>query len=157
MSLAGGNGTSIRHCIQNYIILREHIIMPSLKPLIRFIVIDWPANGSKAIQAGDHHIILAERTVDDEHVSAFISATYDSHMLIIGIEHQIAGLGLIPRDGGTAGVLHVGTAAVAYDVLSIRDIVKYPINKSAAVQSIGSICVGGGVAVRPYLGELAPA
>ena len=52
---------------------------------------------------------------------------------------------------------HVGTAAVAYDVLSIRDIVKYPIDKSAAVQSIGSICVGGGVAVRPYLGELAPA
>ena len=115
------------------------------------------SNGGKALQAGDHHIILAERTVDDEHVSAFISATYDSHMLIIGIEHQIAGLGLIPRDGGTVGVLHVDTAAVAYDVLSIRDIVKYPIDKSAAVQSIGSICVGGGVAVRPYLGELAPA
>ena len=109
------------------------------------------SNGGKALQAGDHHIILAERTVDDEHVSAFISATYDSHMLIIGIEHQIAGLGLIPRDGGTVGVLHVDTAAVAYDVLSIRDIVKYPIDKSAAVQSIGSICVGGGVAVRPYL------
>ena len=52
------------------------------------------SNGGKALQAGDHHIILAERTVDDEHVSAFISATYDSHMLIIGIEHQIAGLGL---------------------------------------------------------------
>lgn len=115
------------------------------------------SNGGKALQAGDHHIILAERTVDDELVSTFISATYDSHMLIIGIEHQIAGLGLIPRDGGTVGVLHVGTAAVAYDVLSIRDIVKYPIDKSAAVQSIGSICVGGGVAVRPYLGELAPA
>lgn len=49
------------------------------------------SNGGKALQAGDHHIILAERTVDDEHVSAFISATYDSHMLIIGIEHQIAG------------------------------------------------------------------
>ena len=107
--------------------------MPSLKPLIRFIVIDWPANGSKAIQAGDYHIILAERTVDDEHVSAFISATYDSHMLIIGIEHQIAGLGLIPRDGGTVGVLHVGTAAVAYDVLSISNIVKYPIDKSTAI------------------------
>ena len=85
------------------------------------------SNGGKALQAGDHHIILAERTVDDEHVSAFISATYDSHMLII--EHQIAGLGLIPRDGGTVGVVHVYTAAVAYDVLSIRDIVKYPIDK----------------------------
>lgn len=88
------------------------------------------SNGGKALQAGDHHIILAERTVDDEHVSAFISATYDSHMLIIGIEHQIAGLGLIPRDGGTVGVLHVDTAAVAYDVLSIRDIVNRQIRCS---------------------------
>lgn len=133
MSLAGGNGTSIRHCIQNYIILREHIIMPSLKPLIRFIVIDWPANGSKAIQAGDHHIILAERTVDDEHVSAFISSAYDSYVLVTGIEYQITRLGLIPRDGGTVGVLHVGTAAVAYDVLSISNIVKYPIDESTAI------------------------
>ena len=107
--------------------------MPSLKPLIRLIVIDWPANGSKAFQAGDHHIILAERTVDDEQVSTFISATYDPHMLITGIEYQIAGLGLIPRDGGTVGVLHVGTAAVAYDILSISNIVKYPIDESTAI------------------------
>ena len=107
--------------------------MPSLKPLIRFIVIDWPANGSKALQTGDYHIILAERAVDDEHVSAFISATYDSHMLIIGIEHQIAGLGLIPRNGGTVGMLHVSTSAVAYDVLSISNIVKYPIDESTAI------------------------
>lgn len=107
--------------------------MPSLKPLIRFIVIDWPANRSKALQAGDHHIILAERTVDDEQVSAFISTTYDSHMLVTGIEYQIARLGLIPRDGGTVGVLHVSTAAVAYDVLSVSDIVKYPIDESTAI------------------------
>ena len=107
--------------------------MPSLKPLIRFIVIDWPANGSKALKAGDHHIILAERTVDDEQVSAFISATHDPHMLITRIEYQIAGLGLIPRDRGTVGVLHVGTAAVAYDVLSISNIVKYPIDESTAI------------------------
>ena len=87
------------------------------------------SNGGKALQAGDHHIILAERTVDDEHVSAFISAIYDSHMLIIGIEHQIAGLGLIPRDGGTVGVLHVGTAAVADDITATGLIVEYPIHK----------------------------
>lgn len=87
------------------------------------------SNGGKALQAGDHHIILAERTVDDEHVSAFISATYDSHMLIIGIEHQIAGLGLIPRDGGTVGVLHVDTAAVADDIAAARLIVEHPIHK----------------------------
>lgn len=87
------------------------------------------SNGGKALQAGDHHIILAERTVDDEHVSAFISATYDSHMLIIGIEHQIAGLGLIPRDGGTVGVLHVDTAAMADDVTAARGVVKGPIHE----------------------------
>ena len=107
--------------------------MPSLKPLIRFIVIDWPANGGKALQTGDHHIILTERTVDDEQVSTFISATYDPHMFVTGIEYQITRLGLIPRDGGTVGVLHVGTAAVAYDVLSISNIVKYPIDESTAI------------------------
>ena len=54
-------------------------------------------------------------------------------MLITRIEYQITGLGLIPRDGGTVGVLHVSSAAVAYDVLSISDIIKYPIDKSAAI------------------------
>ena len=48
-------------------------------------------------------------------------------------EYQIARLGLIPRDGGTVGVLHVSTAAVAYDVLSVSDIVKYPIDESTAI------------------------
>ena len=92
-------------------------------------VVHGASYGGKAAGASNDYIDIAAGAVDDEHVSAFISATYDSHMLIIGIEHQIAGLGLIPRDGGTVGVLHVGTAAVAYDVLSIRDIVKYPIDK----------------------------
>ena len=75
-----------------------------LRLTVRFIlcpVIQWTSNGGKALQTGDHHIILAERTVDDEQVSAFISATHDSHMLITRIEYQITGLGLIPRDGGT--------------------------------------------------------
>lgn len=120
-------------------------------------VVLWPANSGKALQAGDHHVVLTERTVDDEQVSAFISAAYDPHMLVTGIEHQIAGLGLIPRNGGTVGMLHVSTAAMAYDIFSSRNIVKYPIDKSAAVQSIGAVCASGGAAVRPYLGELAPA
>ena len=107
--------------------------MPSLKPLIRFIVIDWFADRSKAFQASNNHIILAERTMDDEQISCLVSAAYDPNMLVTGIEHQIAGLGLIPRDGGTVGVLHVGTAAVAYDVLSISNIVKYPIDESTAI------------------------
>ena len=100
---------------------------------ILFPVIQWTSNRGKALQTGNHHIILAERTVDDEQVSAFISATYDPHMLVTRIEYQITWLGLIPRDGGTVGVLHVSAAAVAYDVLSIRDIVKYPIDESTAI------------------------
>ena len=98
-----------------------------------FCIIDRAGNCYKALQAGDHHIILAERTVDDEQVPAFISAAYDSYMLVTRIEYQISGLGLIPRNGGTVGVLHVSAAAVAYDVLSISDIVKYPIDESTAI------------------------
>ena len=130
---------------------------PWLSHISFFCVIAGAGNCGKPRSPSDDHIILAERTVDDEQVSAFISATHDPHMLITRIEYQITGLGLIPRDGGTVGVLHVSSAAVAYDVLSISDIVKYPIDKSAAVQSIGSICAGGGASVCPYLGELAPA
>ncbi len=67
---------------------------------ILFPVIQGTSNGGKALQTGDHHIILTERTVDDEQVSTFISATYDPHMLVTGIEYQITWLGLIPRDRG---------------------------------------------------------
>lgn len=94
---------------------------------------DGAGNRCKTFSPSDDHIILAERTVDDEQVSVFISTTYDPHMLVTGIEYQITWLGLIPRDGGTVGVLHVSAAAVAYDVLSISDIVKYPIDKSTAI------------------------
>ena len=92
-----------------------------------------PADGGESGLASNDYIVGAERTVDDEQVSTFISATHDSHMLITRIEYQITGLGLIPRDGGTVGVLHVSSSAMAYDVLSISDIVKYPIDKSAAI------------------------
>ena len=111
----------------------ESFVNSSTVRFILFPVIQWTSNRGKALQTGNHHIILAERTVDDEQVSTFISATYDPHMLVTGIEYQITWLGLIPRDGGTVGVLHVSAAAVAYDVLSISDIVKYPIDESTAI------------------------
>lgn len=115
------------------------------------------SNGGKALQAGDHHIILAERTVDDEHVSAFISATYDSHMLIIGIEHQIAGLGLIPRDGGTVGVLGMGAPAVTNYILAAGGVVKGPIHHAGTVQAVGPVGACGGTARRCHLSERPPA
>lgn len=92
-----------------------------------------PADGGESGLASNDYIVGVERTVDDEQVSCLVSATYDSYMLVTGIEDQITWLGLIPRDGSTVGVLHVGTATVAYDVLSIGDIVKYPIDKSTAI------------------------
>ena len=64
-------------------------------------------------------------------------------MLVTGIEYQITWLGLIPRDGGTVGVLHVSSAAVAYDVLSISDIIKYPIDESTAIGAGGGVACGG--------------
>lgn len=89
----------------------------------------WHRTNNKSVRIGNYHAVLTKCAVNDEQISTFISAAYDPHMFIAGIEHQITRLSLIPRDGGTVGVLHVSAAAVAYDVLSISDIVKYPIDK----------------------------
>lgn len=92
-------------------------------------VVHGASYGGKAAGASNDYIVIAAGAVDDQQLSVCVPAANDAHMGIIRVEHQVTGLGLIPRDGGTVGVLHVGTAAVAYDVLSIRDIVKYPIDK----------------------------
>ena len=130
---------------------------PWLSHISFFCVIAGAGNCGKPRSPSDDHIILAERTVDDEQVSAFISAPYDPHMLIAGIEHQITRLSLIPRDGGAVGVLVMGTATVPYDVLASGDIIKYPVHESTAIEPVRKIGPGGGATVRPYLGELAPA
>lgn len=53
--------------------------------------------------------------MDDEQVAAFIPTADDANVLVLRIEHQVAGLGFAPGDVGAVGVLGVGTAAVAYD------------------------------------------
>ena len=93
----------------------------------------WHRTNNKSVRIGNYHAVLTKCAVNDEQISTFISATYDPHMLVTGIEYQITWLGLIPRDGGAVGVLGMGTAAMAYDVFSISDIVKYPIDKSTAI------------------------
>ena len=87
-----------------------------------------PANGCKALDAGDHHIVVSAGAVDDEQIAALIPAADDAHMGVLWIEYQIAGQRLVPRDSGAVGMLRGGSAAVPDDVLAACGIIEYPIN-----------------------------
>lgn len=86
-------------------------------------------HAGKAGGASNDYVVGAAGTVDNQQIAIVIPVAHDAYVFILRVKHQISRLGLVPRDVGTVGVLHVDTAAVAYDVLSIRDIVKYPIDK----------------------------
>ena len=131
-----------------------------LRLTVRFIlfpVIQGAPNGGKALQAGDNHIVGSACAVDNQQIAVFVPAAHNTDMSIFWIEYQIAGLGLLPGDRGTVGVLHTSTTAMADNIFAVADIIESPVNKTGTVQSIGAVCAGGGTAVRPYLGELAPA
>ena len=54
-----------------------------------------PANGCKALDAGDHHIVVSAGAVDDEQIAALIPAAYDAHMGVLWVKYQIAGQRLV--------------------------------------------------------------
>lgn len=124
---------------------------------ILFPVIQGASNRGKALQAGDDHIVGSAGAVDDQQIAVFIPAAHNADMSIFWIEYQIAGLGLLPGDRGTVGVLHTSTTAMADNIFAVADIIESPVNKTGTVQPIGPIGAGCGVAVRPHLGELPPA
>lgn len=64
-----------------------------------------------------------------EQASVLVPAAHDADVGISWIEHQIAGDGLIPGDGGAVSVLRVRAPAVAYDVAASGHVVKDPIHK----------------------------
>ena len=131
-----------------------------LRLTVRFIlfpVIQGMSNGGKALHAGDDHIVGSTGTVDDQQIAAFVPATHYADMSIFWIEYQIAGLGLLPGDRGTVGMLHTSTTAMADNIFAVADIIESPVHKAGTVQPIGSIGAGCGVAIRPHLGELPPA
>ena len=87
-----------------------------------------PANGCKALDAGDHHIVVSAGAVDDEQIAALIPAAYDAHVGVLWVKYQIAGHRLIPRNGGTVTVLCRCPSPVADDVLAARGVVEYPVD-----------------------------
>ena len=112
---------------------------------------------SKALQAGDDHIVGSAGAVDDQQIAVFVPAAYNANMGVLWIKHQITRLGLLPGDGGTVGVLGVCPSAMADDVFAAGDIIKHPIDKSAAIQPVGAVGAGGGVACGGGFPERAPA
>lgn len=73
----------------------------------------WPADGGKALDAGNHHIVVSAGTVDDEQIAALVPTAHNAHMGVLWVEYQIAGERLIPGNGGAVSVLTDRTAAVS--------------------------------------------
>ena len=131
-----------------------------LRLTVRFIlfpVIQGAPNRDKALQAGDDHIVSSAGAVDNQQIAVFVSAAHDANMRVLWIKHQITRLGLLPGDGGTVSVLGACPSAMADDVFAAGDIVKHPIDKSAAIQPVGPVGAGGGVACGGDFPECAPA
>ena len=67
------------------------------------------------MQTGEFHIVLTTGAVDDEGIVALVCTDEYAHMTVAGIEYQIPGKGLAPRDGHAVGVLCMSAAAVPDD------------------------------------------
>ena len=120
-------------------------------------VVHGTSDGGKALRTGDDHIVGSAGAVDDQQIAVFVPAAYNANMGVLWIKHQITRLGLLPGDGGTVGVLGVCPSAMADDVFAAGDIVKHPIDKSAAIQPVGAVGARGGVACGGDFPERTPA
>ena len=79
-----------------------------MRLIVRFIlcpVIQGASDRSKALQAGDDHIVGSAGAVDDQQIAVFVPAAYNANMGVLWIKHQITRLGLLPGDGGIPGRL----------------------------------------------------
>ena len=99
---------------------------------------------------------MSAGAVDDEQFTVCVSAANNTHMGIIRVKHQVAGLSVLPTDIGTIAVLHGSSSTVADDVAAAGLIVEHPINESRTVQPVGAIGSRGGAARRCDLPQLAP-
>ena len=56
-----------------------------------FRVIDRPADGRKAANAGDDRAVMAAGTMDDQQLAVHVPASDDADVFIAGIKHKVAG------------------------------------------------------------------
>lgn len=70
--------------------------------------------------------------MDDQPVALGVRAADNADMQIVRVKHQIAGLGVAPRDVLTVAVLRGCAAAVAGVIRAVCGVKKYPIHKSVA-------------------------
>ncbi len=54
--------------------------------------------------------------MDNEDIPIFVPTSDNAYMSITRIENQVAGLSLLPSNGGAVGVLRMSAPAVAQDV-----------------------------------------
>lgn len=107
--------------------------------------------------ACNDHIVIAAGTVQNQNTAALVPAAHNSNMGILRVKDQISNLCVRPGDIGAVTVLGHSSSSVADDVFAAGDIIKHPIDKSAAIQPVGAVGAGGGVACGGDFPERAPA
>lgn len=103
-----------------------------------------------------HHIVLTAGIMADQQFPILPPTHHDPYMGVICIEGQVSGLGLRLGNRRTVRVLGGGPATPAQNILAAGDVVENPVHKAGAIQPVGPVGAGGGVASRPHLGKLAP-
>lgn len=64
-----------------------------------FAIIVRPCDTDKPNLLSNHHAIMPAGAVDDLNIAALIPAANNPHMAVLGVEHQLPRLGLVPRNG----------------------------------------------------------
>ena len=95
--------------------------------------------------------------MQNQDITAFIPSADNSYVSILRVKDQIPDLRLCPGNAGTVTVLCRSATAMADDVLAICSVIKYPIHKPGAVQTVGPVGTCGAVACRRDLCEPPPA
>lgn len=110
----------------------------------------------KATGGGDYDIIRAGGAVDDLHIAIPVSAGDDSDVGVIGVENEVAGLGVGHCYFRAAVMLACYAASLPYDNRTVGSVIEYPIHEAGAVEAEGAVGAGGLAAFGPYLLKLAP-
>lgn len=129
---------------------------PKLGRIFSIAIVVRSANRCKAALAGNDHIVHAAGAMDDLNIACRITAADDTNMTVVRVEYQIAGLSLLPCDVLTIDMLGGNASAVTHNIGTTGNIVKYPIHKAGAIQTIRADRSCGRAASCPYFHRLPP-
>lgn len=90
----------------------------TVMPFPRSTTMKLPYGGKPGL-SGNDHVVLSAGTVDDLDIAALIPAANDSHVAVLGVEHQVSRLGLVPRNRRAVPMLGLHTLPIPYGILPV--------------------------------------